>query len=112
MRRGATGILALTALVGSSCAPRVDPRVQAAQDFRATVFDLIGQDDAQKRKLNGLRLGMSDQEVLSAAGAPSQRESRGGDGGESVETWVYSGQLSTLGTLIFRDGRLVQVQTN
>ena len=112
MARGAAGLLALIALVGFGCAPRVDPRVQAAQDFRSTVFDLIGQDDAQTRKLNGLRLGMSDQEVLSAAGAPSKRESSSGDGGESLETWVYAGQLSTVGTLTFRDDKLVQIQTN
>jgi hypothetical protein len=111
MARGAAGLLALIALVGFGCAPRVDPRVQAAQDFRSTVFDLIGQDDAQTRKLNGLRLGMSDEEVLNAAGAPSKRESSS-DGSESLETWVYAGQLSTVGTLTFRDGKLVQIQTN
>jgi len=54
---------------------------------------------------------MSDQAVLEATGAPSIRESRVTDGGGSGETWIYSGQLSTLGTLTFENGKLVQIQT-
>jgi uncharacterized protein DUF2845 len=105
-------LLALATLVGIGCELRPDPRVQAAQDFKATVFDLIGQDEAQTRRLNALRLGMSDQEVLDSAGSPARRETHTTGGGQSHETWVYNGQLSILGTLTFEDGRLVQIQTN
>ncbi|HSD11722.1 MAG TPA: DUF2845 domain-containing protein [Candidatus Binatia bacterium] len=112
MTRLRAPILAFVTLVAIGCAPRPDPRVQAAQDFKSTVFDLIGQDEAQSRRLNALRLGMSDQEVLQAAGAPERRETGTTDTGQSRETWVYNGQLSILGTLTFENGRLVQIQTN
>jgi hypothetical protein len=105
-------LLAIVTLAAIGCQPRPDPRVQAAQDFKSTVFDLIGQDEAQTRRLNGLRLGMSDREALEAAGSPERRETRTTDSGQRRETWVYNGQLSILGTLTFEDGRLVQVQTN
>jgi hypothetical protein len=94
------------------CQPRADPRVRAAQDFESTVYDLIGRDEAQTKKLNSLRLGMSDSEVISAAGSPSRRESRETDEGLKRETWIYSGELSTIGTLTFENGKLVQMQTN
>ncbi|MET0152454.1 MAG: hypothetical protein ABW298_07585 [Candidatus Binatia bacterium] len=103
--------IASVALLAAGCAPRPDPRVQAAEDFRSTVFDLIAQDESQTKRLNALRLGMSDQEVLEAAGAPATRESRMTASGGGAETWIYSGQLSTLGTLTFENGRLVQIQT-
>jgi hypothetical protein len=113
VRAAMAALYAVAVLVGFGCAPRVDPRVQAAEDFRSTVFDLIARDDAQSQKLNALRLGMSDQEVLNVAGAPSKRESRpGGEENSTVETWVYSGELSTLGTLTFRNGKLIQIQTD
>jgi hypothetical protein len=99
--------IALLATVG--CAPP-DPRIQAAETFRSTVFDLVAQDEAQTKRLNSLTLGMSDQAVLDAAGAPTKRESRVMESGGSGETWTYSGQLSTLGTLTLENGRLVQIQ--
>jgi hypothetical protein len=111
MRLRAT-LLALATLATIGCQPRPDPRVQAAQEFKSTVADLIDQDESQTRRLNALRLGMSDQEVLDAAGSPARREAHTTDGGQSRETWVYNGQLSILGTLTFEDGRLVQIQTN
>ena len=108
--RTAIVVIALFSIAG--CAPRIDPRVRAAEDFRSTVFDLIGQDEAQTKRLNSLRLGMSGGDVIGAAGAPATRESRTTDSGSSRETWVYNGQLSTIGTLTFEDGKLVQIQTN
>jgi Protein of unknown function (DUF2845) len=105
-------LLALASLAAIGCQPLHDPRVQAAQDFKSTVFDLIGQDEAQTRRLNALRLGMSDHEVLDAAGSPTRREAHTTDGGQSLETWAYDGQLSSLGTLTFENGRLVEIQTN
>ena len=103
-------VIALFSLTG--CAPQPDPRVRAAEDFRSTVFDLIGQDEAQTKRLNALRLGMSGDDVIGAAGPPVTRESRTTENGASRETWVYNGQLSTIGTLTFEDGKLVQIQTN
>jgi hypothetical protein len=110
IRRAASFAVVLVGLY--ACAPRPDPRLTAAEDFRSTVFDLIGQDEDQTKRLNGLRLGMSDEEVLSAAGTPAKRESRVTESGRSIETWVYNGQLSTLGTLTFENGKLVQVKTD
>ena len=40
----------------AACAPRPDPRVEAAQDFQRTTWELIERDNAQTRKLNALRL--------------------------------------------------------
>jgi hypothetical protein len=110
-RRRAVFILIAT-LGSSACAAYSDPRVQAARDFRSTVFDVIGEDEAQTKRLNGLRLGMSAEDVLGAAGTPARRESRVTESGRSIETWVYEGQLATLGTLTFENGNLVQVTTN
>src|SRR5437868_11745408 len=106
-------IFIVIALLGlPACAATSDPRVRAAEDFRSTVFDLIGQDEEQTKRLNGLRLGMAADAVLGAAGTPARRESRVTESGRSIETWVYDGQLSPLGTLTFENGSLVQVQTN
>ncbi|MGH7819249.1 MAG: hypothetical protein ACREQ9_05705 [Candidatus Binatia bacterium] len=110
---GALLLLAGALLFGSvACQPQVDPRVRAAQQFESTVYDLVGRDEAQTKKLNSLRLGMSDSEVLAAVGSPSRRESRTTDEGTARETWVYAGELTTVGTLTFENGRLVQMQTN
>lgn len=108
---GFAALVAYTAALGG-CVYSSDPRVQAAEDFRSTVFDLIGKDEAQTRRLNSLRLGMTDQEVLAAAGAPTRRESRTTDGGRSIETWTYNGELVMVGTLAFENGRLTQVSTS
>jgi len=105
-------LVVITLLGAAACTPPADPRLGAAEDFRSTVFDLIGQDEAQTKKLNSLRLGMSGDDVIAAAGAPAKRESRETDRGSGRETWVYDGQLSTIGTLTFEDGKLVQIQTN
>jgi hypothetical protein len=55
---------------------------------------------------------MSGDDVIGAAGPPVKRESRTTENGASRETWVYDGQVSTIGTLTFEDGKLVQIQTN
>jgi len=109
-RRGpAATLLLLFAVTG--CAAQADPRVRAAEDFRSTVFDLIGKDEDQTKRLNALKLGMSSEEVVDKAGAPSKRESRDTDESGQRETWVYDGQLSIIGTLTFENGKLVQIQT-
>src|ERR1051326_8063538 len=77
--RTARVVIALFSI--ASCAPTIDPRVRAAEDFRSTVFDLIGQDEAQTKRLNALRLGMSGDDVIGAAGSPAKRESRTTDDG-------------------------------
>jgi uncharacterized protein DUF2845 len=112
VKRLATVLVAAGSLVVMSGCPQPDPRVAAAENFKSTVFDLIGQDEAATKRLNGLHLGMSDRDVIEAAGAPEKRESRTTDSGATRETWVYNGQLSVLGTLTFEDGKLVQIQTN
>ena len=89
---------------------RSDPRVSAAEDFRQTAFGLIREDEDRAAKLAALRIGMTDAEVLSAAGTPTSREGRTAGDGVLVETWTYGGQLKTLGTLTFEDQKLVQVK--
>ena len=102
---------AVVMLAGIGCYRSPDPRVRAAEDFRDTVFSLISEDEAQTKRLNGLRVGMSDQEVLNAAGAPTERKSETLDEGRAAEVWTYNGQLTTLGTLTFENGKLSNVQT-
>ena len=100
---------ALLALAATACAPRPDPRVKAAQDFRDTAFQLIADDESQARKLNSLRIGMHEQEVLLAAGPPTRRENHRTADGNDVETWTYDGNLKNLGVLIFDDGTLTEI---
>jgi hypothetical protein len=106
----------LAALVMAGCY-RPDPRVQAAQDFQKTAFDLIEKDEARTKKLNSLRLGMTDDEVIRLAGPPSSRQTlEGGQDRQNREArrelWTYSGELKTLGTLTFEDQRLAQISVN
>lgn len=96
----------------SACAPRPDPRLDAAQDFQRTTWALIERDQQQSRKLAGLRIGMFDTEVLGIAGPPSRRETVGSRGEHATELWTYSGELKSLGILTFEDQRLVQIQMN
>ncbi len=98
-------------LVLAACRPPADPRVEAAQDFRDTAFALIARDDEQTKKLNSLRLGMSDEEVIAMAGPANQRETRDTASGAKREIWIYNGELKQLGTLTFESGKLVQVLT-
>jgi hypothetical protein len=102
--------LALLAALSLGACMRSDPRVSAAEDFRQTAFGLIREDEERAEKLASLRIGMSDTDVLNAAGPPSSRESRTAYDDAQVETWTYNGQLKTLGTLTFEDQKLVQVK--
>ena len=98
-------------LTVTGCAPRPDPRVQAAQDFQRTVDELITRDERRAERLSSLRLGMSDEEVLKTAGAPSRRQTLS-SGEPAREVWTYGGELKELGTLTFEDGRLTQIRVN
>jgi major membrane immunogen (membrane-anchored lipoprotein) len=99
----------LASLLLAACAQK-DPRVAAAEDFRNTAFGLIEQDQKRAEALASLRLGISDEQVIAKAGPPTTRESRRDADGTMVETWVYRGELKTLGTLTIEDQKLVQVQ--
>jgi hypothetical protein len=109
--RNAGIVASLLVFALSACAPRPDPRVSAAESFRDTAFALIAKDDAETKKLNSLHLGMTDEEVIAAAGAPTSRESRDTASGASREIWVYNGELKELGKLTFEDRKLVQILT-
>jgi hypothetical protein len=99
----------LGSLLLGACA-RKDPRLAAAEDFRNTAFGLIEQDEKRSAALAALRLGMTDEQVIAKAGPPTARESRRAADGVMVETWVYRGELKTLGTLTIEDQKLVQIQ--
>ncbi len=109
MRLRQAGLVLL--LVLAACRPPADPRVRAAEDFRDTAFALIARDDEQTKKLNALRLGMSDEEVIALAGPPNQRETRDTASGTKREIWIYNGELKQLGTLTLEGRKLVQVVT-
>lgn len=96
----------------AACAPRPDPRVQAAQDFQSTVFDLVSRDEKRSQQLNSLRLGMTDEEVLRIAGPPSRRDTLEAGSETRREIWVYNGELKELGTLTFEGGTLTQLRVN
>lgn len=97
-------------MLSATACMRSDPRVSAAEDFRQSAFGLIREDEDRAAKLAALRIGMSDAEVLTAAGPPTSREGRTAGDGIQLETWTYGGQLKTLGTLTFEDQKLVQVK--
>ena len=85
--------------------------LEAAENFRSTVFELVGADDEQSERLNRLRLGMSDRETIATAGEPTTRESKTASDGGTSEIWIYDGKLSVLGTLTFENGRIAAIQT-
>ena len=94
----------------AGCYQRQDPVVQAAQDLQQMTYDLVSQDETQTRRLNSLRLGMSDREVLDAAGPPSSRQSVMINAEESREMWTYRGALRPLATLTFVNQRLKELK--
>lgn len=103
-------LLLLSAAFFAACM-RSDPRLAAAEDFRNTAFELIEQDEEQAERLAGLRTGMTEAEILAAAGPPSTRTSSTSSDRETTsETWTYVGQLKTLGTLTLENQRLAQIQ--
>lgn len=100
-------LFVLAVLLAACVAPR-DPAVDAAFDFQRTAMDLIAKDQERSAKLAGLRLGMTDAEVLAAVGPPTRRETlRTSD--TVTEVWMFDGELRSLGTLTFEDGVLAQM---
>ena len=94
----------------TSCYQRQDPVVRAAQDLQEMAYDLAAQEETQVRRLNGLRLGMSDNEVLKAVGPPSARQSLMISAEESREIWTYRGAMRPLATLTFVNQRLIEIK--
>ncbi len=97
-------------LAVAGCYQRQDPVVQAAQDLQQMAYDFASQEEEEARRLNSLRLGMSDKEVLSAAGPPSARESSTTNAEESREVWTYRGAMRPLATLTFVNQRLTEMR--
>jgi len=89
---------------------RQDPVVRAAQDLQHMAYDLAGRQEEQMDRLNSLRLGMTDQQVLDVVGPPSARESIATSAEESHEVWTYRGAVGPLATLTFMNQRLVEVR--
>ncbi len=105
-------VLAISAVVSVGCyRPPPGSPLEAAENFRATVFELVGADDAQTERLNRLRLGMSADEVTEVAGTPTTRETKTTTDGRASEIWIYDGKLSVLATLTFENERLAAIQT-
>jgi hypothetical protein len=89
---------------------RQDPVVRAAQDLQHMAYDLAGRQEEQTDRLNSLRLGMTDEQVLDAVGPPSARESMAISSEESREVWTYRGAVRPLATLTFMNQRLVEMR--
>jgi hypothetical protein len=97
-------------LVVSGCYQRQDPVVRAAQDLERLAYDFAAQEEAQARRINALRLGMSDSEVITAVGPPATRRSLEAGTEESREVWTYRGALRPLATLTFVNQRLAEMR--
>ena len=97
-------------LAAAGCYQRQDPVVRAAQDLQQMASDFANQEETQSRRLNSLRLGISDSEVLNTAGPPSARQSLATNGEESREVWTYRGALRPLATLTFVNQRLTEIR--
>ena len=89
---------------------RQDPAVRAAQDLQQMAYDLASHQEEQTYRLNSLRLGMSDKEVLNVVGPPSARESIATNSEESREVWTYRGSIRPLATLTFVNQRLTEMR--
>jgi len=103
-------VLVVLSLVVTGCYQRQDPVVRAAQDLQEMAYDFAAQEEAQAHRLNSLRLGMSDSEVLTAVGPPSARQSLTTSVEESREVWTYRGTMRPLATLTFVNGRLTEMR--
>ena len=104
--------LALFAAAGLGCyRPPPGSPLEAAENFKSTVFELVGADDAQTARLNRLSIGMSSKDVIAEAGAPTDRETKTTDDGGAQEVWTYDGKLAILGTLTFENDKLTAMQT-
>jgi hypothetical protein len=73
-------------------------------------YDLASRQEEQTDRLNSLRLGMTDKEVLNIVGPPSARESIATSSEESREVWTYRGAIRPLGTLTFVNRRLTEMR--
>ena len=98
-------------LVMTGCYQRQDPVVQAAQDLERMAYDFAAQEDERMHRINTLRLGMLDSEVIDAIGPPSTRRSIETSAEESREVWTYHGALRPLATLTFVNQRLTEIRT-
>ena len=98
-------------LVMTGCYQRQDPVVQAAQDLQRMAYDFAAQEDERMHRINTLRLGMLDSEVIDAIGPPSARRSLETSAEESREVWTYHGALRPLATLTFVNQRLTEIRT-
>jgi hypothetical protein len=96
-------------LAGAGCY-RQDPAVRAAQDLQQMAYDLANQQEEQRYRINSLRLGITDKEVLETVGPPSTRQSIAINSEESREVWTYRGAVSPLATLTFVNQRLTEMK--
>ncbi|MBI3302631.1 MAG: DUF2845 domain-containing protein [Deltaproteobacteria bacterium] len=104
------GLWVVLLLTLGGCYQRQDPMVRAAQDLQQMAYDFAAQEEAQMHRLNGLRPGMSDSEVLTAVGPPSARQSSETGTEGSREVWTYRGALRPLATLTFVNQRLTEIK--
>ena len=104
-----TWVVIFLSLAGAGCY-RQDPVVRAAQDLQQMAYDFASQEEAQAHRLNSLRLGMSDKEVLNSVGPPSARQSLMTGAEESREVWTYRGAVRPLATLVFINQRLTEIK--
>lgn len=102
-------VWAVTCVIVIGCYQRQDPVVRAAQDLQRMAYDFAVEEEARQQRLRGLRLGMSDNEVLDIAGPPAARESRLVSAEESREVWIYRTALRPLATLTFVNHRLTEM---
>ena len=101
---------ALAALC-SACYRRQDPLVRAAQDLQDMAEQFATQEEDKIQQFNSLRLGMSEEDVISRLGLPKSRQALSTGDEESRELWTYQGALRPLGTLMFVNKRLVEMKS-
>lgn len=102
-------LLALTLF--AACARR-DPVLDAAEDFRDAAYEAVERDENRSARLHALSLGMTDREILEAAGPPSSRSAGPARDGHTREVWIYRGSLGRhLGTLVLEDRKLVRIDS-
>ncbi|MGE0824719.1 MAG: hypothetical protein AB7G75_07305 [Candidatus Binatia bacterium] len=104
-------VLFLFFVASTGCYQRQDPLVRAAQDLQDLATDFAAREEDRIQQFTSLRLGMSQDEVLRAVGAPASRQILSTSDDDSRELWTYRGAMRPLGTLTFTNQRLTEIRS-
>ena len=71
--------------------------------------DFASYEENRIQRFRSLQLGMSANEVQQKLGPPASQQLLESNENERREIWTYQGAVRPLGTLTFKNGRLVEI---